>query len=128
MRGSSPKSQANLSKGRRPPKWGEVKELRDIEIAVGAWENLKKLAHIRGVSLSEFLELIGRGHYRLERVSPPPSGDWGDKVRRSPRVTPTAWRSLKELAADHGVGVAALIEKIGQEEVKTHVRGNEPPP
>ncbi|WP_181280720.1 ribbon-helix-helix domain-containing protein [Aphanothece hegewaldii] len=40
------------------------------------------------------------------------------KALHSVTVTPTAWEALREIAADQGVSISGLLEKIGSRKIK----------
>ncbi len=67
-RGRNPKSLENLKPDARKPEYGEKKKSRGIALTDTGTDGLKALARERNLSLGEFLEQIGRGKIRLERV------------------------------------------------------------
>ncbi len=64
-KGVNPVSLENLHPGSEP-RHGEPKRPRNVSVTDTGWRNLKQQAQSRGLSLAEFLELIGRGELQVQ--------------------------------------------------------------
>ncbi|MDJ0688738.1 MAG: hypothetical protein QNJ41_09520 [Xenococcaceae cyanobacterium MO_188.B32] len=61
-----PNSLANLTSSGSVPARGEPKKKRNIAVTDTAWVQLRQYCQELGISVSEAIERIGRGEYRLE--------------------------------------------------------------
>ncbi|WP_414589206.1 hypothetical protein [Scytonema sp. PCC 10023] len=64
-KGVNPVSLENLQPGSEP-RHGEPKRPRNVSVTDTGWRCLKQQAQSRGLSLAEFLELIGRGQLKVQ--------------------------------------------------------------
>ena len=50
----------------RPQKWGEKKKTRKLTVTETGWEGVVAIAQAQGHSVSELLEMLGRGQLSLQ--------------------------------------------------------------
>ncbi|MCT7955969.1 hypothetical protein [Laspinema palackyanum] len=50
----------------RPQKWGEQKKTRKLTVTETGWEGVVAIAQEQGHSVSELLEMLGRGQLSLQ--------------------------------------------------------------
>ncbi|MCT7964355.1 hypothetical protein NG791_27125 [Laspinema sp. D1] len=50
----------------RPKKWGEQKKTRKLTVTETGWEGVVEIAQEQGHSVSELLEMLGRGQLSLQ--------------------------------------------------------------
>lgn len=60
-KGSHPNSLKNLTHEGRPLTYGEPKKSRRLSVTETGWNNVQSVADGLGISVSEFLEQLGRG-------------------------------------------------------------------
>jgi hypothetical protein len=60
-RGTHPNSLQNLTHDGRPLEYGEPKKTRRLSVTETGWDSAQKLIRSMGMSVSEFLEQLGRG-------------------------------------------------------------------
>jgi hypothetical protein len=60
-RGAHPNSLQNLTHQGRPLDYGEPKKTRRVSVTETGWDSAQELARSMGMSVSEFLEQLGRG-------------------------------------------------------------------
>ena len=62
----NPKSLLNLKPGERQPRYEEPKKQRTVSVTDVGWHQLKAIADSDlGLSVSEMMEQLGRGNYKL---------------------------------------------------------------
>ena len=65
----NPKSLLNLKPGERKPRYSEAKKKRNLSVTDTGWEKAKEsIKEELGISVSELLEQIGRGKYKIVEV------------------------------------------------------------
>jgi hypothetical protein len=60
-RGKNPRSAENLNREGRPPDYPEPKEDHKVTVTQTGWSGVRKLAKSLDMSVSSFLEKLGRG-------------------------------------------------------------------
>lgn len=65
-RGKHPNSLQNLELGRRKPKYEQSKKQRSVSLTDAGWSKCREeIKSTLGLSVSEFLEQIGRGEIKI---------------------------------------------------------------
>lgn len=64
----NPKSLENLTHDGRPPKYGEKKKVRRLTVTEEGWQGVSEIASAYDLSVSEILELVGRGELVLVKL------------------------------------------------------------
>jgi hypothetical protein len=64
-RGKHPNSLANLTHDGRPQNWGEGKKKRNLTVTETGWQGVQAIAKEMNLSISELLEKIGRGEFKI---------------------------------------------------------------
>jgi hypothetical protein len=110
-RGINPQSLSNLTRDGRPQKYDEPKKDKRLTITETGWNGAKTLIESMGMSVSEFMEQLGRGQITVMRTQELESiGDTIDSalLRQAIAQTNGEFMSIDEVLAERGVELAEL--------------------
>jgi hypothetical protein len=112
-RGTHPNSLQNLTHDGRPLEYGEPKKTRRLSVTETGWDSAQKLIRSMGMSVSEFVEQLGRGQVMVmpsENIEAFQDAIDSAQLRQAIAETNGEFMTPDAVLAGHGLSQADLDE------------------
>jgi hypothetical protein len=118
-RGKHPHSLQNLTHTGRPPEYDEPKSGHRVTVTKTGWDSAQKLIRSMGMSVSEFLEQLGRGNVLVmpsENIEAFQDAIDSALLRQAIAEANGEFMTADEVLAGHGFSQAALMAGFREED------------